>query len=146
MNLIERLQHLQSKGFHVSNDQQLAKLNEWSKLVVRGRRLKHSTCLGYEIIRELLKSIRPLNESVYQMLRYKMLKNDRKKVPADVKMWVDNLKDKLMPTHSDSPSSSYVSRASFATLKGSSNGTLKRQHEDSSEVQGKRRKKNQDCP
>ncbi|KAI0991936.1 hypothetical protein K3495_g16251, partial [Podosphaera aphanis] len=92
-----------------------------------------------------------------------MLKNDKKKVPADFKMWVDNIKDKLMTTHSDSLSSSHVSRASFATgidlnhvhdqslskppkNKGISNVNLKRQYEDSSEGQGKRRKKKPDCP
>ncbi|KAI0992273.1 hypothetical protein K3495_g15913, partial [Podosphaera aphanis] len=111
------------------------------------------------IIDELLLALRPLNEAMYHLLHSEMTNKEEADIPADFRSWVEIVKGKLATTHYDVPSQ--VSRATFATLqgqdmnhvhnkpskkKGSGKDILKRDHDDSSEGQAKRRKKKQDCP
>ncbi|KAI0994065.1 hypothetical protein K3495_g14118 [Podosphaera aphanis] len=95
-----KLQELKNKSFPVIYEEQLKRLNKWFDLVVRGKLANHQTYTGYTIIQDLLMAMRSYNESMFQMHYDRMLFQEKNKVPADFKAWVDDLREKLSANQS----------------------------------------------
>ncbi|KAI0993441.1 hypothetical protein K3495_g14743 [Podosphaera aphanis] len=159
-----KLQELKkNKSFPVIYEKQLKRLNEWFDLVVRGKLANHQTYTGYTIIQDLLMAMRSYNESMFQMHYDQMLFQEKNKVPADFKAWVDDLREKLSANQSHFCTKDKMSRSTFASLqgvnqednkitgstnlkKGQDKEGPKRKNQNSSYRGGKRFKARQECP
>ncbi|KAI1003432.1 hypothetical protein K3495_g4782 [Podosphaera aphanis] len=67
---------------------------------------------------DLLMSIRDFNESMFQLNYNQMLSQEKNKLPADFKAWIDDLREKLSASQHYIPPNNQMSRSTFASLQG----------------------------
>ncbi|RKF54677.1 hypothetical protein GcM3_207051, partial [Golovinomyces cichoracearum] len=115
-----RQSHLKGLPFPKKYDQQINRLDELFDLAARGKAANNPTYTGYNIIEDLLFLVRNFDESLFHTHYDKMLCQETSDQLPNIKVVIDELKQKLAVHGTTLQHQSTISHSAFAILQGSS--------------------------